>query len=167
MENLHWILPVISIAIIVLLIGRLVLRQLRWQPTGHRSFRLPVILGLVAVALLATELTALTRLSVVGWVVVGLQLVTAVVLGVVMGRNTGLRVGETGTPESRGGVLGAVLLIGLIAARYGEAAIGQQFGAGPIGQLTGLALLMVALNRLTAALLVNRRADELRTPEYA
>ncbi|MGY4721572.1 hypothetical protein [Naumannella huperziae] len=164
---MEYVLPLINIAILVLVIGRVVLRQLTWQSTGGRAFRLPLILLVIGGALSSQDIASLAGLPAQGWIVVCLELLTGLGIGVAMGYLTQLRRGPAGI-EYRGGALGVALWVALIAARIGEALIGQHFGGPALGQLTGLILLMVGLNRLTAAAVVSRRASAMSlTPQYA
>ncbi|OYO10006.1 hypothetical protein CGZ98_12965 [Enemella evansiae] len=164
MQNILLLLNVVIIGAMLIL---LIVRTLRWQPTGRKAFRRPIILAVIGIALTAAEPGSLSTVTPIGWGIIALQLATGVAIGAALGMLTQLRPGAEGW-QSRGGAIGVTLWLGLIALRFGESALGRYLTGGQFPQLTGLILVMLALSRLLAAVVTHRRIGDARqTPEYA
>lgn len=148
-----------NVVIGLALVGFLAYRQMTWQSVDPaRIWRLPVILGIVGVVLMANEKTTVTSTDVV---FLGIEVLLSVAIGLTMGAITTFR--SMPTPDQRGrtlqtrtGWLGGVLWIVLIAVRIGLDVAGAHLGAHLLTS-TGTILLMVAVNRAARALVVDQR----------
>lgn len=157
---------VTDLTLVALILCAIFYRQLRWRRAGWDSLRVPVILGALGLAMTAQQAGLIGALTLSGWGVVAVQLLTGVAFGVVMGRLARIRTGSEGL-EFRGGGVGIALWGALIVLRIGESILGQHFGGPRPGELVGLILLMVAMNRLVVALVVDQRQHNQREFTYA
>jgi hypothetical protein len=148
-----------NVVIGIALVGFLAYRQMTWQSVDPaRIWRLPVILGIVGVVMMANTKATVTSTDVV---FLGIEVLLSVAIGLTMGAITSFR--TSATPDRRGrtlqtrtGWLGGVLWIVLIAVRIGLDAAGTHLGAHLLTS-TGTILLMVAVNRAARALVVDQR----------
>jgi hypothetical protein len=167
-----------EILITLALVGWAVYRQLTWRVMARdRLWKMPLILAGAGVLMLAQTkgLGSITLLD--AGVLLG-ELVLSIGLGALMGvmavfrtrpqRESDVRNrrGETGSwspsttvTESRTGGWGLVLWIVLIGVRVGIDIVATQLGAVLI-TATGTILLVLAVNRLTRALVIMNRIEK-------
>jgi hypothetical protein len=151
----------INIAIGVVLVGLIAVRQLRWRRIDRGNvWRLPAVLGIVGVVLLGTTTGGITVGSLdIG--LIALELVISIGIGLLMGRLTTIRVAgapdKKGNPfEARAGGVGVALWIVFLGLRIGIDVIGAGLGAQLLTG-TGVILLSVAANRAASALVIDSR----------
>jgi len=144
-----------------LLIGVAVLfsiasRQLRWRAIDPaRMLKTPLILGLAGIVLMAKQTTVIKPVDVV---ILAVSALLAVVSGAMMGGITRFRrsPADPNVTESRTGWLGVVIWLGLVAIRVGLDVIGHRMGSD-LAVSTGTILVILAVNRVSAALVVSAR----------
>ena len=158
--------------LILLLIGWVGYKQLVWRPVVvARMWRGPAILAIVGAVLLVqqvkpTELTALDLAIVVGEILLSLG------VGAWMGAIARFRplpqpmaTGKDGRDiaeyESRTGVLGLALWVGVIAVRVGVDVVAAQAGSH-LAAATGIILLVFAANRAARTAVFAARLDRHR-----
>jgi hypothetical protein len=154
-----------DLAIGLVLILYIASRQLRWRAADPaRMLKLPLILGVAGAVLMARQVTAVHPIDVV---ILGLSAVVAVISGTMMGAIARFRPSPTapGVTESRTGWLGALIWFGLIAVRVGLDVVGRHLGSA-LAVSTGAILVVLAVNRVTAALVVSARQHR-RPPAWA
>ncbi|MBE7163061.1 MAG: hypothetical protein INR72_17625 [Williamsia herbipolensis] len=148
-----------NVVIGLALVGFLAYRQMTWQSVDpSRIWRLPVILGIVGVVMLANTHATPTSTDVV---FLGVEVLLSVAIGLTMGRITTFRTAPEAdrrgrTLQTRTGWLGGVLWLVLIAVRVGLDVAGTHLGAHLLTS-TGTILLTVAVNRAARALVVDQR----------
>jgi hypothetical protein len=150
-----------NVVIGLALVGFLAYRQMTWQYVDpSRIWRLPLVLGIVGVVMLANTGSGVTVTS-TDVVFLGVEVLLSVAIGLVMGRITTFR--QAPQPDGRGrtlqthtGWLGGVLWLVLIAVRIGLDVLGAHLGAHLL-TATGTILLTVAVNRAARALVVDQR----------
>ncbi|HEY0260656.1 MAG TPA: hypothetical protein VGC18_12490 [Lacisediminihabitans sp.] len=148
---------VANVLLLLVLVGWIASRQLRWQPVVvSRMWRLPIALGIVGLITLSGQsASAMSSLDVA---VLVIELVVALGLGALMGSIARFRRLPEGRPvkgngadapefESRTGWLGAVLWVLLIAVRLGIEVWATQAGSA-IAASTGVILIVIAANRI-------------------
>jgi hypothetical protein len=143
---------VIGLAVIAYLSSR----QLRWRPVDlGRMLKLPLILAVAGIASMAHQTTTVHPVDAV---ILGLSALLAVVSGTMMGRLARFRrsPADPRVLESRTGWAGVAVLFGLIVIRIGLDAAGHHFGSD-LAVSTGTILLILAVNRVTSALVVSAR----------
>jgi hypothetical protein len=144
-----------TVLIALAIVGLLIARQLRWRTFDPaRVLRLPIVLGAIGLV----ELTTVhgVRVTTIDATTVGIELLLSVGIGALMGRFTVFRPGPDGALQTRGGWPGAALWIGLVAVRVAFDALGAALGAHLLTQ-TGMILLLIAVSRGTAALVIRAR----------
>jgi len=140
----------------LVLIAYISSRQLRWRPVDPaRIFKLPLILSVVGVVLMAKQATTIHTADIV---ILGVSAALAATSGLLMGGITRFRPSPTvpGAVESRSGWLGVAIWFGLIAVRIGLDVAGHRMGS-TLATSTGTILVIVGLNRLISALVVSAR----------
>jgi hypothetical protein len=131
-------------------------KQLTWRPVDPaRMLKLPLILGAAGIISMASRHTAIHPIDVV---ILGLSAVFALASGTLMGRIARFRPSpaDPRLTESRTGVLGIAIWLGLVAVRVTLDVAGHQLGSD-IAISTGSILLVLALNRFASALVVSAR----------
>jgi hypothetical protein len=157
-------------------------RQLTWRAVdAARMWRMPIILGIVGLALLATTSKAHV-LTGVDIAVLLVELIVGLGLGAAMGMLATFRpmtadgirlyreahagsrrpVGDV-TLQTRTGWLGIVLWIVLIAVRVGVDVLAGMAGS-TLAASTGVILLMVGANRLARVAVILYRANKVAVP---
>jgi hypothetical protein len=145
-----------DIVIGLVLIAYISSRQLRWRPVDlGRMLKLPLILGVVGIVSMARETTAVHPVDAV---ILGLSALLAVVSGTMMGRIARFRrsPADPRVLESRTGWAGVGIFFGLIVVRIGLDVAGHHFGSD-LAVATGTILLILAVNRVTSALVLSAR----------
>lgn len=145
-----------DIAIGLLVIAYICSRQLRWRPVDlGRQLKLPLILGILGAVSLAR---ATTTIKPIDAALLGLSAVLAVISGIMMGGIARFRrsPADPGLLESRTGAAGIAIFFGLMVIRIGLDVAGHHLGS-ELAVNTGTILLMLAVNRITAALVVSAR----------
>jgi hypothetical protein len=139
--------------IILLLVGWIAFRQLRWRPVVvARMWRMPILFGVIGIFLTATQSKG-ARLTTFDVAVLAIELVIALGVGAIMGRIAQFRPMPRGTEpdapeyESRTGWVGMVLWVVMIGVRVGIDIWASSAGA-TIVTSTGIILLALAANRL-------------------
>jgi hypothetical protein len=143
---------VIGLALIVYVASR----QLRWRPADPaRALKLPLILGAAGVLLTARQATTVKPVDVA---ILALSALLAVVSGLMMGAITRFRPSpaDPRVTESRTGWRGVAIWSGLVVVRIGLDVAGHRMGSA-LAVSTGVILAVLAVNRLTAALVVSAR----------
>jgi hypothetical protein len=131
-------------------------RQLRWRPIDPgKMLKLPLILGAVGIVSMARQTTTVHPVDVVILAISGLL---AVISGAMMGRIARFRTSpaDPRVAESRTGWLGVAIWFGLVVIRVGLDVAGHRMGSD-LAVSTGTILVVLAVNRLTAALVVSAR----------
>jgi hypothetical protein len=131
-------------------------RQLRWRPVDPgRMLKLPLVLGVVGIISMARQTTTVHPVDVA---ILGISALLAVASGAMMGRIARFRPSPTDPRmvESRTGRLGVAIWFGLIVIRVGLDVAGHRMGSD-LAVSTGTILVILAVNRLTAALVVSAR----------
>ncbi|MEV6847542.1 hypothetical protein [Actinoplanes sp. NPDC051411] len=131
-------------------------RQLRWRPVDlGRMLKLPLILGVLGVVSLARETTGVKPVDAA---ILGLSALLAVISGTMMGRIAVFRPSPADPRllESRTGWAGIAIWFGLIVIRVALDVAGHHFGS-ELAVSTGTILLILAVNRVTSALVVSAR----------
>ncbi|AMM19720.1 hypothetical protein AX769_05630 [Frondihabitans sp. PAMC 28766] len=158
-----------NVVIGLALVAYLVYRQLRWTGIDRGSiWRLPIVLGIIGVI----NLSSMSKGTVVGApdiAFIGIELVIAVVIGLMMGKLTTFR--TAARPDSKGRVIearsgraGAALWVVLILVRVGLDVLGGVMGAHLL-TATGVILLTVAVSRAASALVIDSKLPQAaRTP---
>ena len=145
-----------DIVIGLIVIAYISSRQLRWRPVDlGRMLKLPLILGVVGVVSLARQSTDVKPVDAA---VLGLSALLAVASGTMMGRIAVFRrsPADPRLLESRTGWAGIAILLVLIVVRAGLDVAGQHFGS-ELAVNTGTILLILAVNRVTSALVLSAR----------
>jgi hypothetical protein len=156
-----------NIVIGLALVGFIAYRQVRWTRTDRRSvWRMPLILGVIGVISLSSSAKTMT-VGAPDITIIGIELVLAVVIGLMMGRLTVFRVASTPdskgrTIESRSGGAGAALWVILIVVRVGLDVVGGMMGAHLL-TATGVILITVAASRAASALMIDGRLPNVAT----
>lgn len=153
-----------NVVIGLALVGYIASKQLRWTRTDRAGvWRLPLILGVVGIVNLSSTAKNLT-VGVPDLTIIGVELVIAVVIGLLMGKLTVFRVAAT--PDSKGrriearsGPAGAALWVALIVVRIGLDVVGGMLGAHLL-TATGVILLTVAVSRAASALMMDGRMPQ-------
>lgn len=143
---------ILGIALIVYICSR----QLTWRPVDQsRMLKLPLVLGVVGIVSMARQTTEVHPVDVV---ILGLSALVAVGSGAMMGGIARFRPSpaDPRVTESRTGWLGVAIWSGLIVIRVGLDLIGHHLGSD-LAVSTGTILVVVAVNRVTAALVVSAR----------
>lgn len=153
---IHSVLP------LLLGVGALIfvsVRQMRWQRVGSGLMKLPLILGVGAVAAAAfTWNTALlSRISITDIALIVGELCFAIVGGWLMGRLTQIETIK-GATRSRLRPSGLAVWFGFIAIRVGFAALGAALGAALASNIAVI-LFMIAIVKGTQLLIVRERAS--------
>jgi hypothetical protein len=131
-------------------------RQLTWRPVDPgRMLKLPLVLGVLGVVSMARQTTTVHAVDVV---ILGLSALLAVASGAMMGRLARFRrsPADPRVTESRTGWAGVAIWLGLIVIRVGIDVAGHRMGSD-LAVSTGTILVVLAVNRLTAALVVSAR----------
>lgn len=145
-----------DLALGLALIVYLCSRQLTWRPADPaRMLKLPLILGIAGIVTMARETTSIHPVDVV---ILGLSAVLAVVSGAMMGGIARFHrsPADPRVIESRTGWPGVAIWAVLILIRAGLDIAGHRMGS-ELAVSTGSILLVVAVNRVTAALVVSAR----------
>lgn len=153
-----------NIVIGLVLVGVIAFRQLRWRSIDRSSmWRAPAILAIVGLVTLSTQSKGIS-IGALDITLIAVELVLAVVVGLLMGRITVVR--RAVTPDSRGRTLeartggaGMALWVVLIAIRVGLDVAGSALGAHLL-TATGVILLTVAANRAASALVIDSRLPQ-------
>lgn len=156
-----------NIVIGLALVGFIAYRQLRWTRTDRASvWRMPLILGVIGIINLSSTAKNVT-VGPADITIIGIELVLAIVIGLIMGRLTTFNV--VATPDSKGrriemrsGKAGAALWVVLILVRVGLDVVGGALGAHLL-TATGVILLTVAASRAAAALMIDGRMPQVAT----
>jgi hypothetical protein len=146
-----------------ILIGLLVIvyfssRQLRWRPVDlGRMLKLPLVLGIVGAVSLFHRTTTVKPVDVA---ILGLSALLAVVSGTMMGRIATFRQSpaDPRVLETRTGWAGVAIWLGLVVFRVGLDVAGHQLGSD-LAVSTGTILLILAVNRVTSALVLSARQN--------
>lgn len=167
---------VADILIAIAVLGWVIYRQLTWQVVRiSRLWRMPVILGIVGVIMLAQtkSLSAIQPIDIA--ILIG-ELALALGVGAAMGRlatfrtraqrpsDVDTRNGQTHNPmatviESRTGGWGAALWLILIVVRVGVELLVAHYLNSPLLTSTGTILLVLAANRVARAFVVGTRME--------
>jgi len=143
---------VIGLALLFLIAAR----QLRWRAIEPgRMLRLPLILGIAGIVLMTRQTTTVKPVDVV---ILGVSALLAVVSGAMMGRITRFRPSpaDPRVTETRTGWLGLAIWLGLVVVRVGLDVLGHRLGSD-LAVSTGTILVILAVNRVSAALVVSAR----------
>jgi hypothetical protein len=158
-----------NVVIGLALISFLVYRQLRWSGIDRSSiWRLPIILGIIGIINLGS-ISKTTSVGAIDITFIGIELVVAVVVGLLMGSLTEFRTAarpdsKGRTIEARSGGAGAALWVVLIVVRVGLDVAGGFMGAHLL-TATGVILLTVAVSRAASALVIDAKLPQAaRTP---
>lgn len=146
---------------IVLGIGVLLfisVRQMSWQKPG-RQLKMPLVLAVVGVIEAAStwNQALLSKLSMVDFVLVGVEVVLALLGGWLMGRMTQIAT-INGVTQTRLRPAGLAVWLGFIALRIGMAIIGGMLGAA-LASNAAVILFVVAIVKGTQMLIVWDRAN--------
>jgi len=171
-----------DILIAIAVLGWVIFRQLTWQVVKiSRLWRMPVILGIVGIVMLA-QTKSLGSVQPVDLAILLGEIVLSLCVGAGMGRLATFRTryqrpedvdhknGEIHNPnsmvtESRTGGLGAALWLILIVVRIGIEFAVAHYIHSPLLESTGTILLVLAANRLARAFIVGYRLE--RMPRVA
>ena len=140
----------------LVLIAYISSRQFRWRPVDPaKMFKLPLILAVVGIVLMARQATTIHPVDVV---ILGVSAALAATSGLLMGGIARFRPSPSnpGQVESRTGWIGVAIWFGLIAVRIGLDVVGHRMGS-VLATSTGTILVIVGLNRLVSALVVSAR----------
>ena len=143
---------VLGLALIVYICSR----QLRWRPVDPgKMLKLPLILGVVGIVSMVHQTTTVHPVDVV---ILGVSALLAVVSGAMMGGIARFRPSpaDPRVTESRTGWLGVAIWFGLVVIRVGLDVAGHRMGSD-LAVSTGTILVIVAVNRIIAALVVSAR----------
>jgi hypothetical protein len=152
--------------LILLLVGFIGYRQLKWRPIAvARMWRQPIILGVIGLFVASSQSKGSTLSSLdIGVLVV--EFVVALGIGALMGRLAQFRPLSNSTDpqapefESRTGLLGTGLWIVMIAVRVGIDLWAS--GAGStVAASTGIILVMLAANRIARTAVFAARVAKL------
>ena len=161
-----------SIGIGILVLVWVGYRQTTWRAVdAGRMWRMPVILGIAAVATLVTSKMAVNGIDVAA---LAIELVISAATGIWMGALAHFRPleptsvsGSDGRSaarwESRTGWWGLALWLLVIGVRVGIDLLAVHFGATLVSS-TGIILLVVAVNRLARVVVILHRAARLDAP---
>lgn len=146
---------------IVLGIGVLVfisIRQMSWQQPG-RQMKMPLVLAVVGLieAITSWNHALLSRLSMADFLLVGVEVVVALLGGWLMGRLTQIAT-INGVTQSRLRPAGLAVWIGFIALRVGMAIVGGFLGSA-LASNTAVILFVVAIVKGTQMLIVSERIN--------
>lgn len=165
-----------DILIAIGVLGWVIYRQLTWQIVRlSRLWRLPVILGVVGIIMLA-QTRSLTVIRPLDLAILGGELVIALIVGAGMGRMATFRTraqrpgdvdhrnGERHDPagtviECRTGGWGAALWVILIVIRVGIELLVTQYDRSALLESLGTIVLVLALNRGARAFVVANRME--------
>lgn len=131
-------------------------RQLRWRAIEPgKMLKMPLVLGVVGVVLMARQTTTIKPVDIV---ILGVSAILAVVSGAMMGSITRFRPSpaDPRVTETRAGWLGVAIWLGLVVVRVGLDFAGHKMGSD-LAVSSGVLLVILAVNRLTAALVVSAR----------
>jgi hypothetical protein len=131
-------------------------RQLTWRPADPaRMLKLPLVLGVVGIVSMVHQTTTVHPVDVV---ILGISALLAVVSGAMMGGIARFRQSpaDPRVTESRTGWLGVAIWSGLVVIRVGLDVAGRRMGSD-LAVSTGSILVVLAVNRITAALVVSAR----------
>lgn len=131
-------------------------RQLRWRAIDPgRMLKMPLILGVAGIVLMARQTTVVKPIDVV---ILAVSAVLAVVSGAMMGGITRFRrsPADPRVTETRAGWLGLAIWLGLFVVRVGLDVIGHRMGS-ELAVSTGTILVILAVNRVASALVVSAR----------
>jgi hypothetical protein len=140
----------------LVLIAYISSRQLRWRPLDlGQMLKLPLILGVVGIVSMARQTTTVHPVDAV---ILGLSALLAVISGTMMGRIALFRrsPADPRVLESRTGWAGVAIWFGLVVIRVGLDVAGHKLGSD-LGVSTGTILLVLAINRVTSALVLSAR----------
>jgi hypothetical protein len=144
---------IVNALIVIVLVGWIASRQLRWRPVVvGRMWRMPILFGVIGIFLTATQSKGAT-LTTFDIAVLAIELVIALGVGAIMGRIAQFRPlprnAQPDAPEyeSRTGWVGMVLWVVMIGIRVGIDIWASGAGA-TIVTSTGIILLVLAANRL-------------------
>jgi hypothetical protein len=158
--------------LIVLLIGWVGYKQLVWRPVVvARMWRGPAVFAIVGAVLLVQQVKP-SQLSALDLAVVAGELVLSLGVGAWMGAIARFRrlpqplvTGKDGRDiaeyESRTGVLGLLLWVGIIVVRVGVDVVATQAGSH-LAAATGILLLVFAANRAARTAVFAARLDRHR-----
>ncbi|MTE15088.1 hypothetical protein [Nocardia aurantiaca] len=151
---------VVDGAVAALVIGWIMYRQTRWQELdANRLWRGPIILGLIGFVQMKSVVAG-SGIGVMAVALLALSALLGIGIGVVMGLLSQVRAGASGL-EARTGWAGTLLWVALLAVRIGVDVVAHLSGAVAVTSV-GAILLVVALNRAGRALVLARRAEQLR-----
>ena len=145
-----------DLAIGLAVIAYLCTRQLSWRLVDPaRMWKMPLVLGVVGVVMLAREHVTLRPIDLVILILSG---TAAVASGTVMGRIARFRpsAADPRLIESRTGWLGIAIWFALVAVRVVLDVIGHRLGSD-LAISTGSILLVLAINRAANALVLTAR----------
>lgn len=146
----------INLAIGLVLIAYICCRQLTWRVVDPaRLWKPPLILGAAGIIAMSREHATIHPADVV---IMSVSAVVALGSGALMGRIARFRplAADPRFVQSRTGLLGAGIWIGLIAVRVALDVAGHRMGSD-LAVSTGTVLLVIALNRTANALVVSAR----------
>lgn len=146
---------------IVLGIGVLIfisIRQMSWQQPG-RQLKMPLVLAVVGViqAISSWNHALLGKLSMVDFLLVGVEVVVALIGGWLMGRMTQIAT-INGVTQTRLRPAGLAVWLGFIALRVGMAMVGAFLGSA-LASNAAVILFVVAIVKGTQMLIVWDRAN--------
>jgi energy-converting hydrogenase Eha subunit C len=148
-------------ALIMVGIVMLIVRQFSWRSAElHRMLRLPVIIIATGIAYLAVELWGGSRWVPGDWFIVA-ELGLVALTGTAMGYVTHFRITQNRL-QYKLTAAGLWLWLVFLAIRIGSFYLAVALGAN-LADATGLILLSFGVNRLTAIVVVRRRAERLFT----
>ncbi|MBF6060889.1 hypothetical protein IU500_08865 [Nocardia terpenica] len=147
-------------AVIVLILGWIMYRQMRWQVLDQRRmWRMPIILAVIGVFQLKSAVSGV-QISTVAVSLLVLSAVLSVAVGAAMGQLSQLRAAD-GQILARTGWVGSLLWLVLVAVRIGVDVWAHSVGA-TIVTAVGVILLMLALNRVGRGAVLLRRSEQFR-----
>lgn len=154
-----------NILIIVVLVGIIAFRQLRWRPVVvARMWKLPIIMGAVGLLITVTDTKANTFNGVTVAIVI-VELVVSLAIGSAMGaiarfRSPARQAGRSAEFESRTGWVGLALWVALIIVRIGVDVWAGSHGS-TVGTSIGVILVVLAANRLARVAVFAARVGKL------
>jgi hypothetical protein len=153
-------------ALIILLVGWIGFRQLTWRPVVvGRMWRLPAILGIVGIFMLAQG-SGVGQLKTIDIVALVVEVAVSLGVGALMGRMATFRplahpdttAEHPARMESRTGWWGFGLWFVLIALRIGMDIVATDLGSH-LASATGMILILVAANRMARVMVFAYRLD--------
>ncbi len=155
-----------NILIIVVLVGVLGFRQMKWRPVDvAKMWRMPIIMGVIGLVTISTQ-TKSSSLTGLDLAILVVEIVLSLAIGSVMGAIAHFRplaraADQEGAEfESRTGWLGMGLWVGLIVIRVGIDLWAGSNGSA-IGTSTGVILLVLAANRIARTAVFASRVAKL------